>query len=80
MSSETWLWMLLGVAVMLAVGGVVRYDLLGLMWRDAVSHAPERAGQVAPPAVLDETPRTTRVAPHPIAPRRPAYHRSGRRG
>jgi hypothetical protein len=80
MMSETWLWILLGVAVVLAVGGAVRFDLLGVFWRDVVAHAPERAGKVAPPELHDEAPHKSGASPHPSAPRKPAYHRSGRRG
>lgn len=77
--------LLLALAIALALIGALRFDLLGLIWREGLKLA--RPSEPAPP---EPTPASAhgpyvadsheRAAHGQQAAQRPAFHRSGRRG
>jgi len=78
MESHLFGWTLLALVIGLGVGSALRFDLLRALWRDWLRHGstPAQAVDARRPAV----PRPHAATPHPAAPRKPGFHRSGRRG
>ena len=79
MSEAAW-WVIIGVAVLLALAGALRFDVLGLFLRDRLEHPDAPAGRLpaedVPPAPeADAQPQH----PHPVPRHKPPFHRSGRR-
>lgn len=64
-------------AVVLAVLGAMRWDGL-LLWLRSLFEAP--ASPSEPPVLRVQAPRQAGAHYHPALQRRPAFHRSGRRG
>ncbi|TMH09059.1 MAG: hypothetical protein E6H79_01010 [Betaproteobacteria bacterium] len=81
--TETAWWLILGVALLLALAGALRFDVLGLFLRDRLEHPDETPGRVAAnDAAPDAGATPAPGAHHPAhgAPhRKPHYHRSGGR-
>lgn len=88
MNSQELYWLLLA-ALLIALLGALRWDLLGLWWnalfapRDPVGPSPASEVQPAPrqevPRRLHEA-RLLQQQQHQPLPQRPQFHRSGRRG
>jgi len=78
MESHLFGWTLLALAIGLGVCSALRFDLLRALWRDWLQHrsTPAHAAEVPRRSV----PRPHTAAPHPATPRKPGFHRSGRRG
>jgi hypothetical protein len=73
-------WTLLALAIGLGLCSALRFDLLRALWRDWLLHdsTPPRAADAPPQG--GSRPHAVAAAAHPAAPRKPGFHRSGRRG
>jgi hypothetical protein len=79
--TETAWWLILGVALLLAIVGALRFDVLGLFLRDRLEHPDAAAGRVTePPPMPDADSAPANHHPAHGHHRKPQYHRSGRRG
>jgi hypothetical protein len=79
--SETAWWVIVGVALLLAVAGAMRFDLLGAILRDRLEHGDGAAAPpegAAPDAPAEHSADPRHLA-HSAGHRKPPYHRSGRR-
>ena len=81
MSGTAW-WVIVGVVLLLAVVGAIRFDLLRAVLRDKLEHPEDRGIDVAAAASHAEheaAPHGEGRHAHGSAQRKPPYHRSGRR-
>jgi hypothetical protein len=78
--TETAWWLILGVALLLALAGALRFDVLGLFLRDRLEHPDPAAGRVTePPPAADAAAEATARHPAHGHHRKPQHHRSGGR-
>ena len=72
-------WTLLILAVALIVLGALRFDVLVARWRELLGRPA--AGREPPPAgpLVEQLPENRGPQPHAAPPRKPDFHRSGRR-
>jgi len=80
--SETAWWLIIGVTLLLAIAGALRFDLLGAMLRDKLEHpdAPPMPASLAAAKAEQDAAQAgehhAKAHPH----HKPASHRRGRRG
>jgi hypothetical protein len=81
--SETAWWLIVGVALLLAIAGALRFDLLGAMLRDKLEHPdappPLSASAAAAQAERAAAEAGEHHAVHAAAHRKAPSHRRGRR-
>jgi len=81
MSATAW-WVIVGVVLVLAVLGAMRFDVLGALLRDKLEHPADRgidAAAAAARAGHEAAPHGEGHHAHESTQRKPPYHRSGRR-
>ena len=77
--TETAWWLILGVAVLLAIAGALRFDVLGLFLRDRLEHPDATPGKLENEVPPQGPAPAARHPAHDAHHRKPQHHRSGGR-